>query len=291
MKSGIGFPSYIPGVDPSLLPKWATAADAGPFSSLSLIDRIVFPNHDPLISLTWAAAMTSRVNLITTVLLASLWEPARLAKQAATLDVLSNGRFILGVSSGGSPGDYAVTGYPFTGRGRRLDEILAFLHKAWRVEPMAEGTPPLGPAPSTPGGPPILIGAISDKGIARVGKYADGFIASGLGPQLEMAPIFAEKVQSSWREAGRSGAPMLKKAVYFSLGPRARERGSIFMQQYYGLMRGPLTAEAFIAGMLTTPEEIRQVLETYEAAGYDEVCLWPTVAEFDQLERLAEIVR
>jgi alkanesulfonate monooxygenase SsuD/methylene tetrahydromethanopterin reductase-like flavin-dependent oxidoreductase (luciferase family) len=92
MQVGIGLPTPIPGVSGKLLVDWARKADTGPFSSLGSIDRVVYPNLEPLIALATVAGVTHRVRLITTVLLATTRDTVMLAKQAASLDVLSNGR-------------------------------------------------------------------------------------------------------------------------------------------------------------------------------------------------------
>ena len=86
MKIGIGHPGTIPGVQGQLILEWARRADAGPFSSLGSLDRLVFPNYDSLITLTAAAAVTQRIRLMTTVLLVPLHNTGLLAKQAASLD-------------------------------------------------------------------------------------------------------------------------------------------------------------------------------------------------------------
>lgn len=84
MKIGIGLPSTIPGANPDLVLEWARRADAGPFSSVGLVDRLVYTNLESLMTLAAAAAVTKRVRLMTTILIAPLRNAALLAKEAAT---------------------------------------------------------------------------------------------------------------------------------------------------------------------------------------------------------------
>ncbi len=106
MKIGIGLPATIPGVNGQLVLNWARKADAGPFSSLAMLDRMVFPNYEPLTTLAAAAAVTQRVRLMTTVLITTLRNAGILAKQAATIDALSNGRLTLGLGVGAREDDF-----------------------------------------------------------------------------------------------------------------------------------------------------------------------------------------
>src|SRR5437764_9490948 len=125
MDVGIGLPATIPGVQRDQLLEWARRAEARGFSSLGTIDRIVYANYEPLIALAAAAAVTERIRLATTILIAPYRaNAALLAKQASSVDALSGGRLVLGVAVGGREDDYEVSGVDFHTRGRRFEEML-----------------------------------------------------------------------------------------------------------------------------------------------------------------------
>ena len=106
MDIGIGLPNTIPGTEGRTLIDWARRAEERGFSALATIDRIVYPNYDSLIALAAAAAVTERIRLLTNVLLGPTRNPVLLAKEAASVDQISSGRFILGVAVGARPDDF-----------------------------------------------------------------------------------------------------------------------------------------------------------------------------------------
>src|ERR687884_1124021 len=117
MDIGIGLPNAVPGVDRAGIVEWARRAEAAGFSSLGTIDRTAYGNYESLIALAAAAAVTERIGLVTDILIAPLrTNTALLAKQAATIDHLSEGRLVLGLAPGGRDDDYALSGVDFGAR-------------------------------------------------------------------------------------------------------------------------------------------------------------------------------
>ena len=285
MKIGIGLPGTIPGAQGETVLEWARKAGGGPFSSLGIIDRLVYPNYEPLITLAAAAGATRRVRLMTTILIAPIRNAGVLAKQAATLDALSGGRLTLGLGLGAREDDYMAAPEPFKGRGRRFEEQLAIMKRVWSGEAAGEGAGPVGPRPSQPGGPELLIGAMSPAGLARAGRWAEGILVPGTPDSIGQAYAVA---QDSWKAAGRSGAPRLVGAAYYALGPGSPDRGAAYVRDYYGFM-GP-AAEYMAQSILGTAEAVRSAIEVFSGMEMDEFVLWPTISELDQVDRLADIV-
>src|SRR4029453_16667948 len=106
MEVGVGLPTTTPGADGHCLLEWARRAEDGPFASLGVLDRMVYPRVEPLPALAAAAAVTTRVRLVTMVVIGPLRNTALLAKQAASLDLLSGGRLPLGLAIGAPAADY-----------------------------------------------------------------------------------------------------------------------------------------------------------------------------------------
>lgn len=281
MKLGIGLPAG----DPDVLLDWARRADAGPFSTLGLLDRLVWSNPEPLVALAALAGATARIRLQTEVLLAPLRGTALLAKQVATLDRLSGGRFTLGVGIGGREDDDIAAGVPSTGRGLRLDDQLATVRRLWSGEPMPSPTGPsgpIGPAPLRPGGPEILVGAFREAALARVARYGDGFLCAA-APSWA-GPLVAT-VERQWAEAGRAGRPRIVGQLNVGLGPFA-EAARDAIGDYYAFTGDPAR---MTAGLLTAPGAVRAAVGAFEDLGADEVVLYCWCTDPDQLDGLAEL--
>ncbi|GAA2734291.1 LLM class flavin-dependent oxidoreductase [Streptomyces nogalater] len=281
MNIGIGLPIG----DPGTLLSWAQRAEAGPFSTLGLLDRLVYDNPEPLVALAVLAGATSRVRVQTEVLLAPLRDTALLAKQAATLDRMTDGRLVLGLGIGGRDDDHQVTGIDKRTRGRRLDEQMAVLRRLWSGGPYGDGAGPIGPAPARPGGPEVLFGGFQPAALERVARWGDGFLSAA-------APSWAgglfETVRTFWKEYGRDGEPRMVAQVNVALGPEeviADARAN--MHAYYAFTG---MADRMVAGLLTTPAEIRDALSGFGDLGADEVMLYCYGVDPNQADRLADIL-
>ena len=287
MKIGIGLPVNIPGVSRNSVLEWARQADSGPFSCVSVIDRIVYPNWDPLIALAAAAGVTQRVRLMTTLLIAPVRDAALLAKQAASIDVLTAGRLTLGLGVGRREDDYAAVHGRFNRRGHRFEQQLALMKRVWAGESPVDGAGPIGPEPVQPGGPELLIGAFAPAAIHRAGRWADGYLGGGGDPQAALTLYNA--VVESWKEHGRRGNPRFVATNAFALGPQALDRGAAQARNYNQFL-GPEAADQAARRVLTTPEEVRGVIQEFTQVGLDEMVFLPQVPDLDQVGRLAEIV-
>jgi alkanesulfonate monooxygenase SsuD/methylene tetrahydromethanopterin reductase-like flavin-dependent oxidoreductase (luciferase family) len=276
MRVGVGLPTTTPGADGALLVDWARSADAGPFSSLGVLDRLLYDSFDPFASLAAAAAVTERIRLATMIAIGPLRAAATLIKDAASVQALSQGRLTLGLAIGAREDDYDACGVPTKGRGARLSDQLAEL-RDWDVSPVVPGT-------IRDRRPELLVGGASGVAFARMARYGDGY-AHGGGPPRAFASA-AAKALAAWSDLGRPGRPALWGQAYFALGDEPA--GEAYLLDYYAFT-GPFAAK-IAAGNLTSPRAIRDFVRAYEEAGCDELVLLPTVADPGQLERLAEVL-
>jgi alkanesulfonate monooxygenase SsuD/methylene tetrahydromethanopterin reductase-like flavin-dependent oxidoreductase (luciferase family) len=274
VKVGIGLPNTIPGTDGALLVEWARRADAGPFSAVAVLDRLVYDSIEPFTALSAAAAVTERVRLATMIAIGPLRSTAMLAKLAVSVDTLANGRFTLGLGVGARRDDYAVAQVNHRTRGSALSEQLAYL----RGELDASG---IGPQRK---GIELLVGGGSGPAFARMARYADGY-AHGGGPPRAFGSA-ATKARAAWRDHERPGEPRLWGQGYFAFSEP--ERGNDYLRDYYAFT-GPF-ADKIAAGNLTSARAIKDFVRGYEAEGCDELILFPTVGSIDELDRLAEVV-
>ena len=288
MKIGIGLPGNVPGAKGDFILEWAQRADAGPFSTLGTIDRLVYQNYEPFIMLSAAAAVTTRIRLMTGVMLAPLRNEGVLAKQAASLDAISNGRLTLGFGVGRRPDDYKAAPARYNNRGRRLEEQIATMKRIWSgkdVDPEND-VGPIGPPPVQPCGPEILIGGGTPQAIARVGRLADGYLAGGTNPETVEASY--QTAVDAWEAEGKPGKPRLAAVCSYALGPGAADVVGGYIRHYYSSL-GPV-AEQMAQSAVSSTEAITGLIHDLEGIGMDELVFLPSAAEMGQLDRLADII-
>jgi alkanesulfonate monooxygenase SsuD/methylene tetrahydromethanopterin reductase-like flavin-dependent oxidoreductase (luciferase family) len=274
MNVGVGLPTTTPGTDGALVLDWARRADTGPFSSLGVLDRVAYDSLEPFAALAAAAGVTARVRLATMIAIGPLRATALLAKQAASVNVLSGRRLTLGLAIGARIEDYEAAGVTHRGRGRRLSEQLAYLRGGIDEQQV-------GPARN---GIELLVGGASGPAFSRMARYADGYAHAG-GPPRAFAGA-AARAEAAWRDLGRPGRPRLWGQGYFALGDA--ERGEAYLRDYYAFT-GPFV-ERIVAAHLTSARAVKDFVRGYEEAGCDELVLFPTVSDAAELDRLAEVV-
>jgi probable F420-dependent oxidoreductase len=208
----------------------AQAAEAAGYDSLWTVEHVVVPAGyesqypysptgkmpgteespipDPLIWLTYVAAATTTIKLGTGILILPQRNPVILAKETATLDLMSNGRVLLGIGIGWLAEEFTAIGIPFADRGNRTDEYVAALRTLWRdPSPSIDGKfvsfhdAKMYPKPVQPGGIPIVVGGHTEAAARRAGRLGDGFFPVFTTPE-QLAPIL-DVMRSAARDAGR----------------------------------------------------------------------------------------
>jgi alkanesulfonate monooxygenase SsuD/methylene tetrahydromethanopterin reductase-like flavin-dependent oxidoreductase (luciferase family) len=282
VKVGIGLPITIPGALPEQVLEWARRSERAGFSTLGTLDRLVYPNYEPLVALGAVAAVTERIGLMTAILLLPYRQNAAVvAKQAATLHRLSHGRFTLGVGLGSREDDYTASGLTTKGRGKRLDEMLDRIRRLFDGEAVGYAG---GVGPDVSDNPPqLIVGGGADAAFRRAAQYGDGWMMGG-GPP-ERFPALAEKLMAAWREHGRDGEPRKLALQYFALGddPEGWARASI---GHYYASAGDY-AEQVVAATAKGEDQVRERTRQFQEAGTDELILFPASPDPDQVDLLA----
>lgn len=290
MKVGITLPGLVPGTTGEQLLDWARRADAGPFSHVATGERLLWPGHDLMVTLAGAAAVTRRVRLISTVVVLPLHSEITIAKQAATIDALSNGRFTLGVGIGGRDNDYRAVGVPFEKRHSRMEQQVAHIRRLFRGEALAPDLAPVGPPPVQPGGPPILAGSIFPAGVRRVARWADGLCGWSLQPSATTTRETWRLLDDAWQEAGRSGAPYRCSGFWFALGDGAEDLLRGFVKRYLDYFGDNMSGPSSASVKTWNAAAIKDALRTFADIGTDEMTLVPVSNDIAQLERVADLV-
>jgi probable F420-dependent oxidoreductase len=233
MRFGFALPQIGSTAGPEALVGVARRAEDLGFDSLWVLDRILWPVNprapypigdgslpvqyknvlDPVETLMFAAAQTSRIALATGVLNLPWYNPVLLARRLTSLDILSRGRLRVGFGIGWSPDEYEAAGAPWQDRGKRADESIEVLKKIWTTDPVEfEGKyyriakSFIGPKPVQKPHPPIYMAAFTPSAMKRVAAEANAWLPVGI-PLSGVGAMF-DAIKNMAKEAGRDSSAL-----------------------------------------------------------------------------------
>jgi len=289
MTVGVALPQMATGLDRERLLAWCRGIDGGPFSSVSAGERVTFHNLDGFTLCSAAAGLTERVRILVNVAVLPWHAPALVAKELASMDVVSGGRVEVAVGVGGRRQDYEALGSPFAGRHGRLDAAVSELRRLWSGGAAADGER-VGPEPVQAGGPPILASAMGPKSLARAARWAVG--VSGftlLGDAAEAGKLF-RATESAWSDAGRTDRPRLVTGSFVALGDGAKSTLQGFAEAYLKVFSPSLAKGLAEAMPLHDPKALVDLLDAVEAHGADEFIVVPATSDPRMLDALTDAV-
>ena len=292
MEIGMTLPVMEPGLDRDLIRRWATEIDRGPYSTLAAGERIAFPNPELMATMAACAAWTERVKIATTIIVAPLHDPVMLAKQLATIDVLSGGRLVAGFGLGGRSEDYLSVGADWADRTQAdLARRIAIMRRVWAGEKVIDGLiRPIEPKPVQPGGPKLMTGSLGPKAIRAAAQWADGLYGFSFGPDPRDIEQAFETARAAWKEAGRK-PPILVTGFWFALGDKPRDQVATHLKRYMNWLEpDAVEATAQHAGFAGTPAELKTLMRQIAELGADEVVPSPVTTDPTILARFADAV-
>jgi probable F420-dependent oxidoreductase len=295
VRYGLRIPAVHP-IDLAALRTFVSRAEELGFTSVWAGDHVFYGVDvlQPLHLLTWIAAFTTRVRLGTAVMLSAYLNPVLLAREAATLDRLSDGRLMLGMSLGGTAAEYTSIGVPMNQRLGRLLESIEIMRKLWtqdgvaykgRYHEIVDGT--INPKPVQAGGVPVYLGGVSEPMLRRIPRVADGWIGSAGSIDRFLAGVetVIEAANAIQRDPATLAFAKLQSVSVAATTEAARETAEAHWKAYYGPR---FDVEA--ATIYGTPDECRVKLAALEGAACEDVSLVmePAGLSLAQLEMLAE---
>lgn len=285
--------------NPATVRKNVELADRLGFHSIWVGDHIAFaqPILDPFMQLAQASALSERLTFGISVYLLPLRHPTPVAKQAASFDILSDGRFIFGMGVGGEfPAEFAACEVPVEERGARLSEGIEVLHKLWTGEKVSHqgrfyNFPKVRmlPKPVQPGGPPIWLGGRSDAALRRAGRQAEGWISYVVTPDMYRDGL--AKIARAFEEARRTVSSFGTAHLLFTriddTYEAALEHATDHLSKRYAMdFRSP--AKRYAA--LGTPSDVAERIGQFYDAGIRTIildCTGPAADRDAQIERFA----
>jgi probable F420-dependent oxidoreductase len=279
MKLGVVFPQTEFGNDPAAIKAYTQAAESLGYTHILAYDHVLganpdrpggwqgpytykHPFHDPFVLFSFMAAVTERIEFITGILILPQRETAVVAKQVATLDLLSNGRFRLGLGIGWNKVEYVALNQDFHSRGRRLDEQLEVLQQLWS-EPLVtyhgnwHTIPDAGLNPRPQRRIPLWFGGHADVVLQRVARLGDGWLPN-------------------FRQAAAAERSLAKLDQYLAQNGRSRADIGLEPRLHYGQ---------------ANPDEWQATINGWREAGATHITLNTMSCGFDTPEKHIEAIR
>jgi len=303
MRVGISLPQLGPQASPESLIKVARRAEELGYDSVWVLERLLWPlapkepypaapdGHlpetyqtvfDPIETLTWVAAHTTKVRLGTSVLVLPYHSPIQLARRIATLDVLSSGRVLLGVGAGWSRDEFEAAGTPFERRGARCDEFLRAMIELWTKDPVKfDGEfyhipeSMVGPKPVQRPHPPIYVAGFGQYTFDRAAKFGNGWNPAGISSFDALEGTINQFRQTAER-AGRGPMEVVLRAF------------TMLFKEPAGSNRGPMTGS--LDQVREDTARLREIgvthlIQSPPAMGFD-----PTASIDDMLALMEQLI-
>jgi probable F420-dependent oxidoreductase len=251
-------------------------------------------SFDPVVVLTWAAAVTTRIGLGASVVVLPVRHPAQVAHQWASLDYLSGGRAILGLGLGRDH-HYAQFQVPTAHRVRRFVEGVALIRALWsghevdyrgRIFRFAGG--PMLPQPVQPRSLPIWLGVGHPDALCRAARIADGWMGAGGSSTAAFAQA-VPVLRAALEKAGRDPTVYpISKRIFIAVDERPEAARAELDRWFSIVYHNPAGTDA--AGIYGTPEQVAERLQELAAMGANHLLLNPVSRHLEQLEALAAVV-
>jgi alkanesulfonate monooxygenase SsuD/methylene tetrahydromethanopterin reductase-like flavin-dependent oxidoreductase (luciferase family) len=273
--------------------EWVRVIDDGPWDSLALGERITFVNPEFMTSLAACAAWSERVELISTISVLTMHSPVLMAKQFATIDVISGGRLTVGVGVGGRKEDYEAIGADWDNRRlAKLESRANIMRQIWQGEQVLENARRIvEPLPVQHGGPAILSGSIGPKSIAAAARFSDGLSGFSFMASLEEIQQAFDQFRQAWELEGRQGRPRLVASFWYGIDRAGKEKMLRHLDRYLNFMPQDLV-QAMLpdAGFNGSVNELVDFIRQIREMGADDIILVPTHKDTEEIKRLGEIL-
>ena len=286
MKIGMTLPVMEPELPRQDLEAWTKRIDEGPWSHIALGERILFPNPEFISTLSAVAAWTNRVEIIATISILTMHNPVLSAKQFATIDMLAEGRFTLGVGVGGREEDYNSIGADWSKRRwGQLSKNVQIMQDIWLKNHDAQ----MGPDLFSKDGPEILAGAVGPKAMEMSADFSSGLAGFSFNADIQEIIDSFSRVTAAFSKKDKT--PRLVTSFWFGLGDTARQDIQTHLERYLSWMGQDLANDlSKTAGLAGNERSLKDLLTQIKDAGATDVLLVPTSKDIDQLYKAEEIV-